>query len=298
MTMPNRLLALTAACAALAACEREVAEPASPPPVAPVAVPSTVPAIAFTCQSGETVSVQYPDAATANVAYQGRTSTLRLVEAASGARYSGSGLQWWTATRDGIETGTLGRVSATDGGVAAVLERCTRAVPTPAPVAAGPRPGPCTASQLSLSRVGGDAGMGNRVATLALRNTGAQPCELTGYPSVALTDAEDTPVTTVRNEQTPQNHFRNGPEPTPVVLPTQGLAEFDIAWNVVPNEAMGQTECPEATGLRVTPPGVTGTVSLAMDVSPCSGYLRVSPLRPGTAAVPPGATPAPGPAAL
>ena len=293
MTTPNRILVLAVACAVLPSCEREVAEPASPPPSAPVAVPSTVPAIAFTCQSGETVSVQYPDAATANVVYQGQTSTLRLVEAASGARYSNTGLQWWTATRDGVETGTLGRVSATDGGVAAVLERCTRAVPTPAPVASGPRPGPCAATQLALSMVGGDAGMGNRVSTLALRNTGTRPCELTGYPRVALINAEDVPVTTVRNEQTPQNHFRNGPEPTPVVLASQGQAEFDIAWNVVPNEAMGQTECPEATGLRVTPPGVTGTVSLAMDLSPCSGYLRVSPLRSGTVAEPSATTPAP-----
>lgn len=278
MTRPDRLIAI-AAVALTAACDRTDEAPVAPP-VEPVAPALTAAAVAYECESGKTVAVQYPDIRSAVVTYEAEVYQTRAVEAASGARYSGGGIQWWTTSRDGIETGTLGRVSATDGGVSAILERCSRALP-PTPsisaAAASASPAPCRAADLRLSSEGGDAGAGNRVATLGVQNIGAQPCGLTGYPTVVLLDAIKQPITTVRSEQNPGGYFRAGEVPALVALAPQAKAYFDLAWNVVPNE--GQTTCPAATGVRVTPPADTGALDLAQAIEPCGGRVRVGPFR-------------------
>ncbi len=283
MIRPDRFTVI-AAVALLAACDRTPETPVAPP-VEPVGPALTAAAVAYECESGKTVAVQYPDIRSAVVTYEGEVYQARAVEAASGARYSGGGIQWWTTSRDGIETGTLGRVSATDGGVSAILERCSRALPpSPSTVAAAAaavaRPAPCRAVDLKLSSEGGDAGMGNRVATFGVQNVGATPCGLTGYPTVVLLDATKKPVTSVRNEQDPGNYFRSGEAPTLVTLAPQAKGFFDLAWNVVPDESQGQTACPAATAVRVTPPADTGTLDLAQAIEPCGGRVRVGPFRP------------------
>lgn len=276
---------------AAAACTPEASTP--PEPVIPSPAPGggAAPPVSYACESGVAVSVAYPDIGTAILTYRDQTYTLRTVQSASGARYAGSGLEWWSATREGSETATLSRLGPNEDVGVAVLERCGR--PSSGPVAPGPIPGPqpapggvlpasvpCRGPQLKLSADGGDAGTGNRVSIVGVQNVGAQACSLTGYPTVVLQDRQGRDLTAIRFDQTAGSYFRRGQAPTPVELTPQGKAFFDIAWNVVPNEGNGETTCPSASRIRMTAPGDTSPVSLAQAFTPCGGRLRVSPFRP------------------
>lgn len=289
------------ACAAvsmtLAACSPEAEQPPAPVDPSPQPTTPTAPAIGYACESGQTVDVQYPDTATAQLSYKGQTYVLRATPSPTGAHYAGPGLEWVTASADGQERATLSRLGPNSDIGVAVLERCSR--PTPGTVPTGPTPpggvtpaiAACRGPQLKLSNDGGDAGAGNRVAIIGVQNVGAQPCSLTGYPAVTLQDARGRNLTTVRSEQTDSNYFRSGSPSTPVVLASQAKAFFDIAWNVVPHEAQGETTCPSAARVRAIAPGDTSPTSLSMTFTPCGGRIRVSPFR-AVAEPPEPATPA------
>ena len=275
---------------AMVACSPEAETPPAPVTPSPVTVGTPAPPIGYACESGQSVTVAYPDTATAVLAYKGQSYTLRTVQSASGARYAGSGLEWSSATRDALESATLSRLGPNEDVGVAVLERCSR--PSSGPVAPGPVPGPqpapggvlpasapCRGPQLKLSADGGDAGAGNRVSTLAVQNVGTRACSLTGYPTLVLQDRQGRNLTAVRSDQTLGSYFRQGQAPRPVELVPQSKAFFDIAWNVVPNEGNGETTCPSVTRIRMTAPGDTSPVSLAQSFTPCGGRIRVSPLR-------------------
>jgi len=295
--MMRRLTAFVvlAALTGVSACQQ--AEPEQPTaPVEPQPAPaSAVPAVGYACESGAMVEARYPDTATAQLAYKGRTYDLRSVEAASGARYVGSGVEWWTAPRDGQEKATLSRLGPNEEVGVAVLEQCARPVATATPVSPAPQalpgqtttpaPGgvlpastPCKGPQLKLAAEGGDAGAGNRVRNFSLQNLGAQACSLTGYPGVTLLDGQGRPLTSIRADQSPGSYFRQGQAPTPVELAPRGKAYFEVAWNVVPDETMQKT-CPSVATLRATAPGDTAAVSLPFEFQPCGGKIRVSPIR-------------------
>lgn len=276
---------------AAAACSPEAEAPPAPVTPSPVTAATPAPPVSYACESGQSVTVAYPDTATAQLTYKGQSYTLRTVQSASGARYAGTGLEWWSATRDGSESATLSRLGPNEDVGVAVLERCSR--PSSGPVAPGPVPGqqpapggvlpvaaPCRGPQLKLTVDGGDAGAGNRVSILGVQNVGAQACSLTGYPTVVLQDRQGRNLTAIRSDQTAGSYFRQGQAPAPVELAPQARAFFDIAWNVVPNEGNGETTCPAATRIRMTPPGDTSPVSLAQAFTPCGGRIRVSPFRP------------------
>ncbi len=256
-----------------AACSQE-----APPTTAPVEAPVAplAAAVGYACESGKVVTVTYPDTETARVSYDGRDYVLSSAVSASGARYAGQGLEWWTASRDGQESGTLSRLAPNDTTGGTIIERCSRPVPALAPSPEAP----CVGTNLRLSVEGGDAGMGNRLTTLALQNVGTQTCSLTGYPTVTLADAGDRVLTTVKAVQEPGSYFTQGTTPTPVALKPQSKAYFDLAWNVVPHEAEGEKACPEAKTLRLTTPGDTALVTLPLTLTACGRQIRVSPFRP------------------
>ncbi|KSB90761.1 hypothetical protein AS593_16940 [Caulobacter vibrioides] len=89
---------------ALAACEKktEAPKPAptpdnlaqTPPPATPAAPEAKQ--IVYACGDGSVLKATYPDDKTAVVEYGGKTRTLTVAMSASGARYVGEGLQWWT----------------------------------------------------------------------------------------------------------------------------------------------------------------------------------------------------------
>ncbi|RZJ97664.1 MAG: DUF4232 domain-containing protein [Brevundimonas sp.] len=301
---------LTAACTtvvsvlalSVAACSPEAEQPPAPLPASPAPTAPTAPPISYACESGEAITVSYPDTSTAQLAYKGQTYALRTTQAASGARYVGSGIEWWTANRDGVESATLSRLGPNEEVGAAVLERCSRPssgpvapgpVPTPTPAQGGvlPAAAPCRGPQLKLSAEGGDAGAGNRVSNIGIQNISAAACSLTGYPGVVLQDRQGRNLTAITSEQSLGSYFTQSKPPTPVLLAPQAKAAFELAWNVVPNEAQGQTSCPNVARIRVTAPGDTSAVSMDMAFAPCSSRVRVSPIR---SLVPAGA-PAPEP---
>ena len=294
----NRLLAAAVIGAmSVSACTREEEAPAEPvnqtPPVAQSTTP-TAPPIGYACESGQTVTLQYPDTATASVAYKGQTYALRLVPSGSGARYSGSGVEWWIATREGSESATLSRLGPNEDVGVAVLERCSRpsanpALPVPGQQQPQPAPGgvlpasaPCRAAQLRLNSETGDAGAGNRANVFGVTNAGTAPCSVSGYPAVSLLDAQGRALTAVRSDQNPNTA-------TPVNIPVGGKAFFDIAWNVVPNEGNGERVCPSTARVRVLIPGDTAALAIPLAFTPCGGRIRVNPFRAG---VEPGAAPA------
>ena len=287
---------------AAGACTPEAED--SPAPVTPSPAPAaaTAPPISYACESGQSITVSYPDTATAQLTYRGQSYTLRTVQSASGARYAGTELEWWSATRDGSESATLSRLGPNDDVGVAVLERCSR--PSSGPVAPGPVPepepapggvlpasAPCRGPQLRLSNEGGDAGAGNRVVNIGVQNIGASACSLTGYPTVMLQDRQGRNLTAIRSEQAPGTYFTAGQAPTPVNLAPQARAAFELAWNVVPNEGAGERTCPSARRIRVTAPGDTSPATLDLDFTPCGGRVTVSPIRPLTGAPRPAPAP-------
>jgi membrane-bound inhibitor of C-type lysozyme len=63
---------------------------AAPQPVNPQVQVTT-----YRCQDGQTVVAGYPDRQTAVVTVRNHAYNLKLARSASGARYTGYGLQWW-----------------------------------------------------------------------------------------------------------------------------------------------------------------------------------------------------------
>lgn len=110
----------------------------------------------------------------------------------------------------------------------------------------------CTAPMLSGTVEPGDAGAGNRYATLVVTNTGAEPCTLWGYGGLELVDASGKALpTTVTREA--------DPAPALVDLPPGAMAAKNLHWTVVAsgNEPADGPCQPEATGARVIPPDGT-----------------------------------------
>jgi len=121
---------------ALAACNKPAATAVAPPPVtappptvappAPVtgAVNPPVVIANYLCTGGKTVEAGYPSATTVVVIWQGHAYTLTQAPAASGARYTGFGLQWWSKGITNARLSTLkpGEEIASDPGMECVAQ--------------------------------------------------------------------------------------------------------------------------------------------------------------------------------
>lgn len=113
---------------------------------------------------------------------------------------------------------------------------------------------------------------------VALRNIGGVECTLDGFPTVGLV-AEDGTALPVRATHDGDLAF---PARTPatVVLAPGEVTSFDLGFSHVP--AGGQTVCPAAQSLAVTPPGDSHPVPVQTGADPCDGgHLAVSPLVAG-----------------
>lgn len=166
------------------------------------------------------------------------------------------------------------------------LVACGQAEPSPSatpavePAPAEVGPVACRSADLQLATAGGDAGMGNRVAVLSVLNRGEGACQLVGYPTMTLADKADRPLGSIEARQHPGNYFSQGDALRPVVVQPGARAYFDLAWNVIPHEGDGEVVCPIATTVRVAAPGDGAFAMLPMELTPCGGYVRVSPFRP------------------
>ena len=138
--------------------------------------------------------------------------------------------------------------------------------------------GPCAGQALSGRLATMDGAAGHVHLVIALRNAGAAACTLDGYPTVGLVGADGTALP-VRLTHDGDMAFP-ATKPARVTLAPGAVASFDIGFGHVPGD--GETSCPEARSLRVTPPGDTHAVTVAATVDPCdSGHLAVSPLVAG-----------------
>lgn len=61
----------------------------------------------YLCQSGAIIEVSYPDLDTAILQYQDKTYYLQIAVSASGARYIGQDLEWWTKGSGPGSSGSL-----------------------------------------------------------------------------------------------------------------------------------------------------------------------------------------------
>lgn len=284
-------LALVSACTEEAAAPPEVVSP-SPAPTTPAAPP-----VSYACESGQSIAVVYPDVSTAQLSYKGQTYALRTAQSASGARFVGSGVEWWIASRGDTERATLSRLEPDEDIGTVVLERCSRPAIGAVPAAAAPAgpaavAPPCRGPQLRLTAEGGDAGAGNRVSVFALQNIGLGACSLNGHPGVTLQDRQGRNLTAIRSDQVMGGYFTGGVTPAPVELDPQDKAFFDIAWSALPHEGQGERVCPNVARIRVTAPGDTSPVTLDQALQPCGGRVQVTPFRPVADSVAPAPEPA------
>jgi membrane-bound inhibitor of C-type lysozyme len=130
---------------ALAACDKPASTPAAlpPPPPLPTASAAPVPAPApvnepvvvanYLCVGGKTVEAGYPTPTSALVIWQGRAYTLTQASAASGGRYTGSGLQWWSKSLTDAVLSTLkpGEEIASGPGMTCTVQLASATTPAP-----------------------------------------------------------------------------------------------------------------------------------------------------------------------
>ena len=78
-------------------------------------------AISYQCDSGNRIIVTYPTTESAEILYTQEEIPMQIAVSASGARYTGEDLIWWTKGQDG----TLFKVD-TNQETGDLLERCTQ----------------------------------------------------------------------------------------------------------------------------------------------------------------------------
>lgn len=78
----------------------------------------------YQCDSGETITATYPSSKSAVVQHKGNTYAMQIAISASGSRYVGSELEWWTK---GSGTGTEGVLlhHKADGTSGSIIESCS-----------------------------------------------------------------------------------------------------------------------------------------------------------------------------
>ena len=77
----------------------------------------------YRCESGQSIVAAYPSADTATIKYKGSSYDMKIAVSASGARYVGGGLEWWTKGSGAGSEGTLFRHLA-DGSSGSIIETC------------------------------------------------------------------------------------------------------------------------------------------------------------------------------
>jgi len=127
-----RLALMLTALVAVAACSEKTSEPTAARSVPEAASGAGAEVLVYVCDDGQTVRASYPDPQTAVVEHQGRARTLKIARAASGARYVGDGLQWWT---QGMTRGTVAPLAAGEEIASAAGVACAVAAPPAAPAA-------------------------------------------------------------------------------------------------------------------------------------------------------------------
>ncbi len=78
----------------------------------------------YQCESGEKIVATYPTTDSAKIQYKGNDYDMKIAVSASGARYVGDDLEWWTKGTGAGAEGTLFR-HMDDGATGESVESCT-----------------------------------------------------------------------------------------------------------------------------------------------------------------------------
>src|SRR5262249_49579782 len=133
----------------------------------------------------------------------------------------------------------------------------------------------CKSGDLALAHQSDDAGAGQREVGYAFTNNGPAACSLTGFPTLALVDAQGQGVSSVTTVQSQDGDFAaNGASPT-VTLAPQGKAVFRIRFTGI---QATDKPCVNTARVRVTPPGNSQAIEVADALQICTGEVRVSPV--------------------
>lgn len=154
---------------------------------------------------------------------------------------------------------------------------------TPLPAAPGPAaPGRCTVSSLAVGGRSLGVATGNVYGAVVLTNASRQACWLYGFPGLLMLDASGRALPTRVVRIDGPTFPGISPVPTRVVLAPGTAAHFYMHYSDVPYG--GETTCPEARTLLVTPPEETHQLRVQDGLAPCGGgTIDVSPvLAPGT----------------
>jgi hypothetical protein len=140
-------------------------------------------------------------------------------------------------------------------------------VALPAVVAAQSTPR-CAAGDLAGAIIDVQGAAGSRDGRLILVNTASRTCHSKGFIGGQLVGTDGRSLTT---------HVQRDHRTTSrtVQIKSGAAAVLTVHWNVIPS---GDTPCPKARWLRVTPPDDTKTVRVYFGDTACRGRLTVGPL--------------------
>jgi membrane-bound inhibitor of C-type lysozyme len=266
----------------LAGCDRRTAQrspaPDTTPPDVQAAPPVTM--ATYDCEGGGVVQASYQDPKVSLV-FKGAAMELNKVAAADGSRYAGQGKQWWVKTFPDREEGTLASFVGTEQVASQVLARCVKrpaGATAPVATAATATAAICASGDLSLARVSEDAGAGQRQVVYSLKNNGRSACVLKGYPTLELIDANgaDAPVKLVQTEAA---FISLGGPPQDVTLAANGQAVFFIGFTGI---QATDKPCVAVSRLRAIPPGNSQAIEIEDSIQPCTGEVKVTPVRQDT----------------
>lgn len=173
----------------------------------------------------------------------------------------------------------------TTGAILAVCALTASAAPSTAhaaEVAPIPR---CATSQLRLTSVPDDGGLGHQSEAIFFRNDGG-PCTLRGYPTVRLLDREGRVVSVPQRTALGYQAGVHGQSPPLVRLATGGVANARIEGLTGPADGRA---CPRYVAYQVTAPGAAIAVRVLAHESVC--VREIHPIVPGRAAFYPPQTP-------
>ena len=135
----------------------------------------------------------------------------------------------------------------------------------------------CTTVVASAGQTDGAAG--TITGSITLADPGSTPCDMTGYPSMALFSAAGTTlsVTIIDGLTVDISTAANAP-PALVTLTSSQSAAFTYQYSDVPTGS--ETSCPSSVTISVTPPGSNdGSTPIPLSMDPCdNGTIRVSPV--------------------
>jgi hypothetical protein len=187
-------------------------------------------------------------------------------------------------------TTSAASVSTTSSTIATVTSTVTTSSPssttttttTTSATTSAPGSGPCVASELALSFLGGQGATGHGELGYALRNISSTSCRTYGFPGVQFLDRSGAALPT-DSTRTTSDFFGSVPA-KPLVIAPGDSASFRLG---VTHGISSSAGCTTAYGLQVIPPNDTATlrVSMPQGAYEC-GTATVSPLAAGQSAYP------------